>query len=300
MIENHSIVDTFLILFLKGEIKVELYTLGYRVEEILEETSNVLKPIDLSDTEICQKLTNLFLHAKGRSEEDAKKSGMIPLVAKLILIDYDRDVEGDRLILFDERNTPDQKDKVSIPGGHVEDVDISLCGEYQNFYNFIHCTIYREYLEELLGESSFYDMHDIYFQQYYAGTLLSVFPSIVLKYGSLVTNQPTEPIIYYQFSKAYEPIIGRPFLIFYVPIRVREVSIFDQHCYKSHCFTRFSRDDLAFVNHVRTSSNYKMACYASEFGSIAKDDIRIASVNYPKSMMLPAIFNTKEIWNPIE
>ena len=65
---------------------MELYTPGYKVTEILDETGDSLRRINVNDAELSYKLTSLFMNAKGRTREDAKKEGRVPIVAKLLLM----------------------------------------------------------------------------------------------------------------------------------------------------------------------------------------------------------------------
>ena len=288
---------------------MELFVPGYRVTQILEETGDKLKKIDLSDTKTCQELTKLFINAKGRRREDAKKEGRVPLVGKCILIEVDSDSNLTGMILFDERNTPDRKNKVSIPGGHVEDIDIDLTPHDRGFHNILHATLFREIMEELSGESTFDDISEDIFRHQYNGSSMSVLPGLLNMYG-LVDRQFLygEPDIYYQLTREYESETGVPFLIFYVPIYVygelsnveKPAFAINSDWYRKHCFISFSRHDYNFIDHIKRSSNDKQSPFICEYDIPAKSDVRIMNDNIPQSRMLPAIFNTEEIWNPIK
>lgn len=289
---------------------MELYTLGYKVSQLLEETGDTIKKIDLKDESLCEQLTTLFKHAKGGDRKRAMMEGRIPLVAKLLIIELGPDEVPKDLILFDERNTPDQKNKVSIPGGHVEDIDLELASNFGKFYNVLHATIFREMHEEMAGEDSFDDIQQYIFKDRYRGFAIDILPGLLRTYGGLIcSHMQGEPNIYYLFTRDYEDQLGVPFLNFYVPIYVYgEEWMIDHNVtmersalwYRSHYFIKYSKYDHDFITHASKANSGKTSSLMMyEYGRPADDDIRFESDDDPKSRILPAIFNTKDIWNPI-
>ena len=279
---------------------MELYTLGYKVSEILDETGDSLKRIDKDDDVLTSKLTNLFMNAKGSTRKNAVKEGKIPIVAKLLLIDIDNSGNPCNVILFDERRCPDGKKKVSMPGGHVEHEDINLCGTTLQYDNILHAAIFREIIEEMEGEDSFDDFQELIFTSSYDGTALSVFPGLLERYGLIMYNPSNrEPDIYYQLIRSYGGITEEPFLLFYVPVYVKYESNFTYNAYYSN-YIKFERNDYYFIEHLKRSGSDILSNFIYEYGEPAKDDIRLVDDNKPKSRIIPAIFNTDEIWNPIK
>ena len=282
---------------------MELYTPGYKVTEILDETGDSLRRINVNDAELSYKLTSLFMNAKGRTREDANKEGRVPIVAKLLLMRLNHENIPKDIILFDERCCPDRKNKVSIPGGHVECEDVDICGNMREYYNIIHAAIFREIIEELEGEYSFDDSQRMVFTKTYCGNFLSILPELLSRYGFIMYNPDNrEPNIYYHLTREYEDTTGNPFILFYVPVYVKDISEISNPYYKWNCdkYINFDRDDYNYVNCIKRSGHNSLSLFKYEYGDPAKDDVRLVSDDKPKSRIIPAIFNTEELWNPIK